>query len=74
MLLGEFAVAVQAYARETVLNPSDAFAHCRLGDALLASEDFRDCLRSYQASVRLAPRNGYAFLSPRRGTPGQRAE
>jgi len=61
MLLGEPSVAVRAYAREAVLQPSDPYPHLRLGDALLAAKDATGALRSFQCAVRIAPRNGYAF-------------
>ncbi len=60
-MLGEYSVAVRAYARECVLRPDDAYAHARLGDSLLADGDNAGALRSYHAAVRISPRNGYAF-------------
>ena len=61
MLRGQFGHAVRAYAKETLVNPSDAYAHCRLGDALICKGDLDDALRSYMVATRLAPRNGYIF-------------
>jgi tetratricopeptide (TPR) repeat protein len=78
LLRADPAQSLRLYQRYVALEPSDAWGHMALGDALARAGRFDEALRAYDQASRLAPRErdaivGRARLLLRAGRPGDAA-